>query len=680
MKFEQNKLTAKCLILTIVLVGCASKPVNKFSPKPSYLQGDKKIEQGYDDESILPNGGDENPNAEKFRFIPPLKLKTKEAKSAEDILNQFSESEMVKITAEELPMRDFLHQVLGKQLNVSYVLGDEVSQEGKTVTLNIQEEISARRLFGLTEELLTKRDYAIRYDNGIFYIHKNADSQSGNIVYGYGKEISDVPNTSADIVQLVPFEYGMQVSLGNTLRQLTGVRSIPDQDRNAITVQGKRREIIKALELIQIMDQPRLQNRHIGLYESVFINSKDLIQKLRELLEQEGISLGTGSSTKMALSIVTLNAQGGIILFANNREIIERAVYWAEKIDQPVTTQEKQYFTYSPKYSRAIDMGESLQALIDTTGGLVGKSTSAAAENSKSSRRTVTSASSSEMKMVVDERTNALIFYCTGQDYKQMLPLIRKLDVLPKQVMLEMMIAEVTLTDEFKQGVEFALNSGKYGISTEGAFMGDGFGGLSYLLEGARADITVNLFKSNSLVNILSQPSLVVRDGVNATITVGTDIPVVGATSSDPLGSDKQTTSIEYRKTGVELSVTPTVNAQGVVLMEIKQKISNEVDAGGTAVISPSVFERSINTEVIAESGQTIILGGLISSNKNKKRTKVPVLGDIPLVGALFRGDTEGADKTELVVIVTPRVIESADEWEEIRGKFNQAYKEISFE
>ncbi len=680
MKFDQSRIIVNSLMLMIVLGGCASKPSEKFSPEHSYLRGERTInDEDYNDNVNAQDSKQQAETTQKFRFIPPLKLNTKNSKTAEDVLKRFSDEQLVKITADSLPLKDYLHQVLGQQLNVSYVLGDEVNQDAQPVTMNLQESISARKLFALTEELLTKRKYAVRFDDDIFYIHKSAESQTGNIVYGYGKGMDDVPNTSSDIVQLVPFEYGMQVSLGNTLRQLTGVKSIPDQDRNAITIQGKRREIVKALELIQIMDQPRLQNRHIGIYESVFINSKDLIQKLKELLDQEGISLGTGSTTKMALSIVTLNDQGSVILFANNKDIIDRAVYWAEKIDQPITTQEKQYFTYAPKFSRAIDMGESLQALIDSTGGLIGNSTSAATENKKADRRRVTSASSRDMKMVVDERTNSLIFFCTGQDYKQMLPLIRKLDVLPKQVMLEMMIAEVTLTDEFKQGVEFAFSKGNYGFSTQGAFMGEGFGGLSYLLQGANGNVAMNLLQTNSLVNILSKPSLVVRDGVNATITVGTDIPIVGETSSDPLGTNKQTTSIEYRKTGVELSVTPTVNAQGVVLMEIKQKISNEVDAGGTSVISPSVFERSISTEVIAESGQTIVLGGLISSNSNKKESKVPVLGDLPLIGGLFRAKTDGGDKTELVVIVTPKVIESADEWNDIRSKFNQAYKEISF-
>ncbi|WDE00526.1 secretin N-terminal domain-containing protein [Thalassomonas actiniarum] len=678
------------LIIALTLSGCATGPEEKFSPRGSYLQGGKIENKQSEGEARQQSGAvvsEEQKDKEKFRFVTPLKLNTQQAVVADDVLNLFNEQNLLKITADSLPLKDYLHHVLGEQLNVSYVLADEVNKDGKAVTLNLQDEISARKLFTLTEEVLAKRDYVIRYDDGIFYIHQNDGGKSkGDIVYGYGKDMLDIPNSSAEIIQMVPFEYGMQQSLGNTLRVLLGVKSIPDKDRNSITVQGKRKDIVKALELIRLMDRPTLRDRQIGLFNSTFIDGNEITKKLQELLGQEGISVSKGASSQSALSVVSLDKQGTLIFFANNQQIINRAVFWAEQIDQPLKTNEKQYFIYAPRYSRAVDMGESLEALISNTGGgslgRAGSSTSATSQNQSAAanRRTSRSASSEKMKMVVDERANSLIFYSTGEDYQQLLPLIKRLDVLPKQVMLEVMIAEVTLTDEFKQGVEFAFSRGSYGFSTAGAFMGDGFGGLSYLLKGSDGQIAAELLQTNSLVNLLSKPSLVVRDGVSASINVGTDIPIVGETTSDPISGDNQTTAIEYRKTGVELTVTPTVNAQGVILMEIKQKISNQVEVGATTAISPSVFERSVDTEVVAESGQTIILAGLISENRTQKDSKVPFFGDLPFIGGLFKANTDAGDKTELVVLVTPRVIESADEWSDIKERFTQGLEKLTLD
>jgi general secretion pathway protein D len=182
----------------------------------------------------------------------------------------------------------------------------------------------------------------------------------------------------------------------------------------------------------------------------------------------------------------------------------------------------------------------------------------------------------------------------------------------------------------------------------------------------------MNLLQTNSLVNLISRPTVVVRDGVTANINVGTDIPIIGQTTSDPLTGQRQTTSNDYRKTGVELNVRPTINAQGVILMEITQRISNEVPSSTSGTSNPAIFERSIQTEVVTDSGQTIMLGGLISENESSSDSKVPVLGDIPLLGNLFKGKTKDKTKTELVVLITPKIIASKQEWDEILDSFSK--------
>jgi len=667
----------------VILSSCTSVPEEKFSPDSSYLKGPSYSTKVTNAELLSNNQQSSTEEQQRFRFVAPLKLNTNQAKTAEDVLSRFRNNKSIKITADELPLKDFLHLVLGEQLKVSYILADEVKKDTQSVTLNLQDLLSERKLFTLTEEVLIQRDYLIRVDDNIFYIHKDAGKGAkGDVIYGYGKQFSDVPQTSLEIVQLVPFEYGMQTSLGNTLKQLFGVKATPDFQRSSLTIQGKRKIVLRALEFIQLMDQPALQNRQIAIYKNIFLQADNLVKKLTELLVQEGISLGKGQVFEKALSVVTLDKQGMLVFFSNNKTVIERALFWAEQIDKPIATAERQYFIYQPQYSRAVDMGESLSALIGNgTGTGVGNTTSATSENKNQSaaRSQTTSVSSDTMKMVVDERANALIFYTSGENYQQLLPLIKRLDVLPTQIMLEVMIAEVTLVDEFKSGVEFELNKGNYNLNTTGAFGLKDFGGLSYLLTGVDGNVAINLFKTNSLVNILSRPSLVVRDGVSARISIGNEIPIIGQTSIDPLeGNSRQTTQIEYRKTGIELSVTPTINAQGVVIMEIDQSISNEIEGGSTVSNSPSFFERSITTEVVAESGQTVILGGLISENRTKSNTRVPWLGGLPLIGQLFKAEKDAEDKTELVVLVTPRIIESSSEWDEVFKKFNENVTELN--
>jgi general secretion pathway protein D len=660
------------LISVLLLSACTSPQRVTLPVQKSYLTGKNISTEVAGAELVSNTNANDTEQQQTFRFVPPMKLNTSEAKSAEDVLTQFSDIKTISITTEELPLKDYLHQVLGEQLKVSYVLGDEVKNDNQAVTLNLQDSITERKLFTLTEELLTQRKYVIRFDDNIFYVHKmDANGGSGNIVFGYGKNVSDVPQTSLDIVQMVTFDYGMQVSLALTLRNLLGVKAAPDLIRNTLTIQGKRKDVIRALELIQIMDQPTVRDRHIGVYKSTFLSTQELITTLTELLSQEGITVG--NNTSLALSIIELDQQGELILFANNLDVIDRAVFWLTQIDKPITSAEEQYFIYQPTYSRAIDMGESLEALISGSSTGVTNSTSAAGQNSRGSA--VISASSKDMKMVVDERSNSLIFFTSGESYQQLYPLIKRLDVLPKQVMLEVMIAEVTLTDTFKSGVEFLLTNQGNATNIGGFSIGSGATGLSYILTGARGNFTLDLLQRNENVNVLSRPSLLVRDGVTASISVGNDIPTVGEIITDPVNGSQ--TSVVYRKTGIELQVKPTVNARGVVIMEVDQQISNQTAGGDSVAGSPIVFERSVKTEAIAESGQTIILGGLISESTSISDTKVPFFSSIPLLGMLFDTKDDATDKTELVVMITPRIIESSEQWEDIKAKFTASFNEL---
>jgi general secretion pathway protein D len=280
--------------------------------------------------------------------------------------------------------------------------------------------------------------------------------------------------------------------------------------------------------------------------------------------------------------------------------------------------------------------------------------------------------------MVVDDRSNTVVFFGTGKEYQAMLPMIKRLDVMPKQVLLEATIAEVSMTDEFALGLEFALKSGKFSASTKGALGAADIGGLKLSYLDGLDEVFANLRQSDSRINVLSNPSIVVRDGVEANISVGNDIPTQGATTTNP-NTDSQTITVVYRKTGVNLSVTPTINAQGLVVLQISQNISNQAKSGGLPN-SPAIYERTIQTEVIAQSGQTILLGGLISDNRTETETKVPFFGDLPLIGGLFRSDSKDGTKTELVILITPKVIDRPEHWHNIRNRLTEGLNYLAID
>jgi general secretion pathway protein D len=245
--------------------------------------------------------------------------------------------------------------------------------------------------------------------------------------------------------------------------------------------------------------------------------------------------------------------------------------------------------------------------------------------------------------------------------------MVQRLDVPPKQILLETMIAEVTLTGEFAYGVEFAFTSGNFSGGTAGNLNLPSGGLALNWIDSITQQVRVKLSATNTLVNVLSNPTLVVRDGVEASIIVGNDVPTIGATATDPLTSDTQITQVLYRKTGLDLRIRPTINAAGVVVMEITQSISNTVPGASNVDGAPIFFERAVTTEVVARSGESILLAGLISERQNDSSSSVPGFAQIPGLGWLFRSDSKGKERTELVVLITPRVIEDPREWNEIR-------------
>jgi general secretion pathway protein D len=560
---------------------------------------------------------------------------------------------------------------MGEVLEVNYILGDSAQKANQTVTLNIQQNISKQKLFLLTQELLAEKGFLIRLSEDIFYIN-NEDSAQGKsaTVFGYGASIDTVPNSTGEILQIVPFKYGLRSNLSLLLPSITSVKVIPDPQQNTAMLRGKRSDIIKALDFIQLVDSPSYRNQNVAAFKTTFVPVKELVTKLDELLKNDGYAGG--------LSTVTLDAQSTLILFSADSDLMNRAKFWLHQIDVPADTDAKQYFVFQPLYARASDLAESLAPLLGSvqnngqnTASRAGNTDDSSSENN--SRRSVLSAGNEELSIVVDARSNNLIINASGKDYRGLLPLIERMDVPPKQVMLEIMIVEVTLTDKFKQGVEFFLNENNFTLGNLG-LLGTQAGALGYILTGSdKWNVNASLSQSDDLINIISRPSLVVRDGVKATLDVGTEIPIASTTSDQGVVS----TSVQYRKTGLSLSVTPTVNSRGVVIMEIDQEITNTLDGGVTVGDTPSISTRNLTTEVVANSGQTVILGGIISENKTNSQSNVPGLSSIPLLGNLFSVKSDEKIKTELLIMVTPRIIESTQQWDDIKAAMSQQLQQI---
>lgn len=619
------------------------------------------------------------------RELVPLNWKPRDLTPSASLGQGLSAKDKLSVSAEKMPLRDFVHYVFGKLLRVNYVLGASIEAAGEdsgdTVTLSIANSVSSRELFELAVQLLEARGVNLKFANATYFIHRDDGAgEAPQMVIGIGRDKSTVPNTSQRIMQVIPVKFGIKVTLERTLRTLGTAKITTDFSQSTIFAEGSREEIFRVIELIDLLDTPATRGRNIGLVELTFSEPTAFVNEVLPLLENEGIDASIGRPQNKNLVLVPLKQLGAVAVFATDEFLVDRIRYWSAILDIPSQGDEKQYYIYNPKFSRAVDLEDSISGLLGISQRIGSMDTGSATGNAPSALR-VSGAGIDGIKMVVDEKANAIVFYATGLKYRRILPLLRKLDVMPKQVMLDIMIAEVSLKDEFKHGVEWAIERGEVNLTTQGAFGATSIGGIGLVVNGTEGPLQANFLTTNSLVNVLSNPSMMVRDGTSANINVGSNISVVGQTTQDPINGDRQTTSSEYRKTGVDVSVKVTINAAGIVVMEIQQSISNSVPGSAGAGGNPDIFERSIRTEVLAQSGQTVLLGGLISENASSGESGTPLLSKVPLLGGLFKAESRSSDRTELIMLVTPRVIEDLSGWDAVLQDFSRAllYLESDF-
>jgi general secretion pathway protein D len=265
--------------------------------------------------------------------------------------------------------------------------------------------------------------------------------------------------------------------------------------------------------------------------------------------------------------------------------------------------------------------------------------------------------------VIADEENNALLIYATNREYKKIADAILQLDVVAAQVIIEASILEVSLTEDLKYGLEWTFKGGlgdSYDgvgqLVNTGAQVSKVVPGFSYAITNSIGDISavLNALASDSLINVISTPSVMVLDNHTASIHVGDQVPVQTSSTISDGGNTIQ--SIEYRDTGVKLSVTPTVNAGGMVTMDISQSVT-DVGTIDPATGQRSFLERNVESRVAVRSEESIVLGGLIRENNSSGQSGIPFLYNLPVIGSLFGTTAETGRRTELLVIITPRVL-----------------------
>lgn len=668
------KLKISVLTCVIMLAGCQT--TSPIVVEPSVLSSSVRASSQKED------------SVEKNHDIEELSLKKLESIESAGITPPSSEAqnlpkfddEKVTFLSDELRISDFIHLVFSEQLALDYSLSNKVKNSQNKITLNIKKPISKQALYLNAKNILEKNNVIFGEKNGIFLFDLRAPNDKSSFNLGVGRNPSDIPDVSGQILHVVPLYFAEWRSLNRIILSLTNAKAQYLTERNAVLVSGVKNEIEQVLKIINAFDRPSAKGRHIGIVELVYLTPEEFEEQLSEIFEIEGLQVSKNGK-EGTVAITPMKRMRSALVHSSSERVFERVMYWAERLDVPSSSDGRRYYTYFPKNVSAVDMGKSLSQLFSLSGEKVQSMAQGATANQSqpNGNQKASSSKMQDLAMAVDEIQNALVFYATPSKYHEALSLMERLDVMPGQVLIEASVVEVTLDNSFSTGIDWSRKDG-FKAQEEKSTLSIG-NGLSYVIQGVDFNASLEFLESNSKIKIVSRPRVLVRDGRSATMNVGTEIPVVTQTVNDLDNTDQVLQTVQYRSTGVTLNVTPTINAKGVVALQLSQTVSAVGEDKIDGINSPTILNRSFNTELLALDGKTIILGGLISEDESDAGTSVPGLSKLPLIGNLFFGSkSQRKNRVELVVMITPRIISSEQGIDEAIEAITNEYENFSFE
>jgi len=573
---------------------------------------------------------------------------------------------LIRIKLENVPVSEFINSIFGQIIGVNYILDDSVKRVDKKITLNINEGIPLKKFLYLVLKLLY--DYGIQpiYDRSskIFKFQFSKEKQFVSIPIYVGTLPKDIDDDKV-IMYIYPSKYIDLSKYYNFIsRYIVGnyvTISLFDENK-FLAALGRTETIRRLVAFLHFIDKPIFKQKNIAIIELSYMDASEFIKKITPILIKQGIPISKNPIEK-GLFLYPLKHK--VILISPKKCWIDVVARWKKLLDTADTVVSNGFYVYKPLNRNAAELAELLTKIKPNLG-----------KNSK-------------LTVVLDKTRNQLILSADTKVLRTILRLLKKLDTLPKQVLVETTIAEVTLKDQLQYGLEWYLKNGGY-LKGEGGTLGAlglGVTGFTYSLI-TRTDkfkMILNAFAKNNLIKIISSPHLVVVNGKNASINVGTQVPVISSEVSAPdITNTGKTPSIlrnvQYRNTGVQLSIQPSIISNDEVELNISQSVSDAQTNNLSSIDSPIILNRSISTDVVVKSGESVVLGGLISSNFSHTTNKVPVLGDVPVIGNLFKTESKGNTRTELIVIITPYILTSSQDYAKITADILKSLKKISME
>jgi general secretion pathway protein D len=624
---------------------------------------------------------------------------------------------------EATDLQEVVKAVLGDLLKESYFIDPKVTGQ---VTIQTSRPLKRAELLPTLENLLRLNGAVLLRSDGLYKVMPGSQATRGSPP----TSVQRVAAARGYGIRVVPLRYVSARELHKLIEPFLppDAPQIVDEQRNLLILTGTEQELESTMELVEIFDVDWLNGMSVGLFKLKDAEVKTLHAEMEKIFGDKD------SPVSGVVRMVPVERLNALLVVTSRPDYLEHAREWVERLDQVADAVGPRLFVYRVENGKAADLaivlGGIFGAEVTKEGGPPAaelapgeEPTTLDSDNQRTSeregelggeemgggkRRTgkdskepgVSVVSTENLKIIADESTNSLVILARTQDYKMIETALKNLDVVPLQVLIEASVIEVTLNDNLRYGVEwFFRNELPGGARGEGTLDLSGLvargapmagpvapGVFAYAvfddLNRVRAVITA--LADESKVNVVSSPSLMVLDNQVATIKVVTDVPITTQQQQAVLDTGQVDnipnvlSSVDFREAGVELEVTPRVNASGRITLDLSQTVTDILPpAPGAPGGNNSFLERNVETSVTVQSGETLVLGGLISETKRDSESGVPFLKDMPVLGGIFRSKTDTLMRTETLVLLTPKAVRDLGEARAVTNEFRERLKEL---
>ncbi len=623
---------------------------------------------------------------------------------------KFDADERTTLKFEKVSLEYFLKQVLGGALGVNYSAPEEVQG---TVTFYTEQAIPKGQVLQVVRDVLSRNGYEMRFLNGVYQIARPEAMAALVQTAANGRN-------GEQVTRVIRIRKGSTGEIAAFVKQLVGddISLASGNGGDTIILRAPPTEIDRVADLVQSLAEGGIGEDRVAI---VPLHQSSPEKVAAELIEFYKDRLGTTAGE--GVTILPLEHQQALLIGTRDARVMQGAKQLIEQLDreggdeislrvlplvhlsaddvvqqlnaifgkdsgstptsgkqttQRETQSQSSRSTSNPSTSKATtdktDTQDSNASTTTTTDSQNGTTDKSASRTTSTQPAAPVSATGDSLKIVSDPRNNAVMVYSTYSMFKRIRELLKAIDIAQSQVVIEATVAEVNITDDLEYGVQWYLQThglmaARSGLTAAPKAL-SGPGGQIHgtaAIGNVKLDVVMHALQTITKVKVISSPYLTVLDGKTARLVIGDQIPFATRTvNSTTTGTATVTTEVETKDTGIVLEVTPKIHSDNSVLLNVNQSVSKPQDSALTGNLTPVISTREVKSDILVDSGRTVLLGGLIQDRLDKTVNTIPVLGKLPVVGDLFGQKVDTSTRVELIVMITPRVIRHSSEIENI--------------